>query len=141
MLLNTIANLVYKHRPWRRQDIIVNGALYLQRTCLFSWGKAFIYLHEFVTGDGSEAFHSHPFYMFSTVLRGAYWEQFLDGSDRKVVWWNLIKPDTAHRIAYVLPGTWTLCFGWRARKTWAMRDKFGKMKVIFSDGSKWDKPK
>lgn len=141
MLLDALANLVYKFRPWRRQDIEVNGALYLRRTCLCSIGPLFIYLHKFITGDAAEALHTHPFYMFSVILRGGYVEETPGGGRRMIARWNWITPDTEHKIQYTLHGTWSLCFGWRVRDHWFFRDAHGNKVLKFTSSEKWKKPK
>ena len=109
--------------------IRVKGQDYLERIhllSLFGWEFA---IHRFLSGDGDEHLHDHPWSGFSVILAGAYAElrgtaltqgDLILGSTRmhyrvagEIVPLGL---DIAHRIITVRRDTWTLvAHGPRAR--------------------------
>jgi len=99
------------------------GDKYLER---YYVGKLFgvtFYLHRFVSRDGDAEVHNHPWtWSRSLVLAGGYREEYVVDlcphagpsgavtAYRDVRWSNRIVGAHFHRIAEVLPGTWTLFF-------------------------------
>lgn len=119
---------VTAHLPCRVID--VNDEPYLERYWL---GRAFgitAYLHRFRSSDGDRNVHDHPWtWALGVPLTGGYDEERLDRWDpvegvvmrqRKLRPGaiNVIRGADFHRIAFVLPGTWTLFVHARRTKGW-----------------------
>ena len=102
-------------RPYKH--ITVNGTPYLTRWYLCKlFGRHWV-LHQFHSPDPDRGLHNHPWDGVSFVLKGAYYEQRLEGlppegariRERRVNWYNRIKPLDFHRVcALVGETTWTL---------------------------------
>lgn len=111
-------------RPTR--DIRINGQPYLLRVYVCHWRGWRVYLHRFVSADGDRYLHDHPFHGLALVLSGGYTEERMRVLDlpepvvrlRRVRGLNWLPARTFHRIARVLPGTWTLFINTPHRKRW-----------------------
>lgn len=124
------------------KQINVNDAPYMQRffagTFINQTGECDLWIHRFLSGDGDEHLHWHPFNMRSSVLCGSYREEYLENGVKlsRVIYpgdasrnflINLCAkaqncqplrkiPDRTrhigmhdiHRIAEVAPHTWTM---------------------------------
>ena len=97
-------------------------AAYLERYSIVRTPRLAIYLHHFVDRDQDEELHNHPWRAFSFVLTGSYIERRLVAglqlAERKVSWFNSIKPELFHMITEAEPGTWTLMIRFRSSKEW-----------------------
>jgi len=125
-----------RNRPMKQID--VEGMPYLQRYFMASIFGRQVWLHRFMSGDGKEELHGHPWRASTIVLSGGYVEEQLTitgtGSKEftKEVYsaWGLdsrkIDTDTVHRIVSVEPGTWTALIVAPGRTVaWAFYDKYG----------------
>lgn len=94
---------------------------YLERYYLGSLLGVRFQLHRFVSRDGEEHTHNHPWrWGFALLLCGAYIEERAVDTcpgagpsgclTRNVYrrWFNPVWGNTVHRVAQVAPGTWTL---------------------------------
>jgi hypothetical protein len=72
--------------------------------------------------------HDHPVTFLSVILRGGYIEARKDQA-RRHRWFNFIRAskDDPHTIAYVEPGTVTLCFMGPKTREWGYHTPFGWM--------------
>lgn len=103
-----------------------DGAPYLERYLLARWRGRHVYLHRFVSGDGDQEVHDHPWRALAIVLAGSYVEHRAHlsgragilGPMRWVSWVNFIGLHTLHRIISTEPNTWTLFIAGRRRKGW-----------------------
>lgn len=78
-----------------------------------------ILLHRFLSGDGDRRLHNHPWrYAFSFILTGKYIEVRRQRSVALHKWFNIICPDTFHRIVSIAPNTWTLSLVSRRSRNW-----------------------
>lgn len=89
-----------------------------------------VYLHRFVSPDGDEEVHDHPWrFALSLILCGGYREERMQrlcinngwvSTFKKLKPWrlNLIKGTDFHRIRETKPGTWTLFIHRPYCKTW-----------------------
>lgn len=120
-LLSAIAKrLPVRHIRKRQPD--GTEAAYLERYSIVRSSRFAIYLHHFVDRDQDKELHNHPWRAFSFVLVGSYIERRLmaglEITERKVSWFNSIKPELFHMIAQAEPGTWTLMIRFRSSKEW-----------------------
>jgi len=97
------------------------GEPYLERYLLGHVFGVTFYLHRFVSCDGDEEVHNHPWARAAAVvLKGGYSEEVVEDlmpfagpsgcltNTRRVRWFNYIPGNHFHRIARVDPFTWTL---------------------------------
>lgn len=83
-----------------------DGSLYLRRFYL----SPRHYIHQIADADADRYLHNHPWeHAESFILFGGYWEVREGGRGcwRLADEWVELEADTYHRIAIVLPGTWT----------------------------------
>lgn len=126
----------------RRRTIRLNGKPYLSRYYLFgaptmadggpawdedgrlypeakrpSWG---LYLHHIHVPDADRSLHNHPWRLsLSLILRGGYIEFRRSGTRTYVPGnINVIRDTDYHRVAFVLPHTWTLFLAIGRHQTW-----------------------
>jgi hypothetical protein len=121
-------------RPCR--VILSGGAPYLVRVYLGHLGGWRLYLHRFLISDGERWLHDHPFNGLALVLAGGYDEEVLpalgaDARTRRRRWVNWIPGRKFHRIAAVLPDTWTLFLHGPHRHAWGFLER-----VDTEDGSR-----
>lgn len=128
------------------KTIEVNGKPYLSR---YFAGKSVTggqwWLHRFHSADGERHLHSHPWSGTSVILCGGYVEQvrMVDPEWTKTRYWhpgmvNRITPSTVHRIAEVMPDTWTLLYIEPGRlPTWRFIDDNGGEQVVEASPEDW----
>jgi len=107
----------------------VDGRDYLYRLRILSTPFGGVYLHKIINADPADP-HDHPWNFVSIILKGGYDEvRHMVGPDRmigqegRVYFWrrghiNRVKLNEAHRIAKIIPGTWTLVFVGRRQREW-----------------------
>ncbi len=105
-----------RNRPARL--IKLNRQPYLERLYIGSLFGVQVVLHRFLSCDGEQGVHNHPWrYGLSVVLRGGYVEERAFDLHPKrgalvrtrcVNWLSVVNGNTFHRIARIKPGTWTL---------------------------------
>lgn len=120
-------------RAWanrlRVRVISIDARPYLLRFLVAQVAGCEIYLHKFLTADGERHLHDHPWrWSFSLVLAGGYLEEVMrhvDGYTGPVVGIELRKAPCLnvtgrgfHRIASVVPDTWTLFVVGPRAKMW-----------------------
>lgn len=122
-----IARRLYRWTAARPCRLISrDGQPYLERYLVGRLGPLTCYLHRFVSGDGDEEVHDHPWRALSFVLTGGYVERigWLSGHDgivsaeRRVRWLNVIGLRTLHQIVRTQPETWTLFVHGPSLKGW-----------------------
>lgn len=120
-LLYTLAKLL-PVRYIRKKQPDGTEAAYLERYSIVRTRPIAIYLHHFVDRDQDEELHNHPWRAFCFVLTGSYIERRLVAGlqlvERKVKWFNIIKPELFHMITQAEPGTWSLIVRFRSSKEW-----------------------
>jgi hypothetical protein len=121
--------------------IAIDGEDYLQRYYIGTDESGVQYwLHRFLRNDSERHLHCHPWRATSTILVGWYKEQLLGGvvrgyraGDR-----NTIDFTTYHRIAEVLPDTWTLMrVDPERHPTWDFIDDDGGRKLMKTSEINW----
>lgn len=113
-------------RPCR---VIRSGddGLYRIQVYLAHWRGWRLYLHRFLASDGERRLHDNPFDGAALVLSGGYIEELLPSlgdvpRHRMRRWWNWVPGSKFHRVACVLPNTWTLFVHGPHRKLWGFLD-------------------
>jgi len=113
----------------------VENEEYLERYYLGEWFGFTAYLHRFVSPDGDEEIHDHPWRAaISLILCGGYAEERMDRLCAKKGWvshlkemkpWriNFIRGGDFHRIQKTKPETWTLFIHRPHSKTWGFLKK------------------
>jgi hypothetical protein len=115
---------------FERRDIEIDGALYLRRWYLKGRGSSEQwFLHNIRLPDAGRDLHDHPWDFTTKILAGGYTEQVEDYGEDGVSACSCLfthRPcdearhmaEHTHRIASVLPGTYTLVKTGPARRTW-----------------------
>lgn len=131
-------------KAWARRlparVISIDGRPYLLRFLVARVAGCEVYLHRFLTADGERHLHDHPWaWSASLLLAGGYREEcmrLVDGYDGPRTRERLIRAPRLnligagfHRIAEVLPGTWTLFIVGPRRKMWGFLDYDGVTRV------------
>ncbi len=88
-----------------------------------------VYLHYFFASDEKDSYHNHPWeWAKSKILTRGYREHRL--FKNSVVsyeylpsQWNVIYPDTFHRVDILGPGTWSLFIAGPRIDTWGFKDQ------------------
>lgn len=150
-----IAKLLHRltaNRPMRLIEI--QGEPYLERYHIASLFGRSIWLHHFVRNDEERHVHDHPWSALSIVLTGAYLEEIQHYSttklgqgyslftfkNRKALGFNWIPATKRHRIASVIPGTWSLMLvGKRHGNGWHFYQGQKKYQPFASTGDDWHK--
>jgi hypothetical protein len=125
-----IRSLLYRltaNRPCRL--ISRDGTPYLERYFVCQVFGLTIYLHRFVSGDGDEEVHNHPWNSIAICLAGGYMEERMTGLCMQQGWRriyrkiipgriNRIRANDFHRILATKPETWTLFVHGKTRIGW-----------------------
>ena len=128
------------------KTIEVNGGPYLSRYFAGHCdGGGQFWFHQFHTADGERHLHSHPWSGSSMILCGKYIEEvrMVDPEWTKTRYWhpgmvNRITPSTIHRIAEILPNTWTLLHIEPGRlPTWRFIDDDGAEQIMQASPETW----
>lgn len=110
--------------------IDLNDQYYIERYHVLTIGKLTILLHRYFACDGDRHQHNHPWkWCLGIPLIGGYNEERLTslcptkGAITKVVkirpWrWNLFDRNHMHRVAAILPKTWTLFITYNRCQEW-----------------------
>jgi hypothetical protein len=131
-LANARAWCVELSRVLSHQDIKRDGRPYLRRYFAAGWAphvrrrvKAAIFLHHFVSSDGADQVHSHPWlWSASLILVGGYREIRCsrDGTQTTRVYQpgdvNLLTADDRHRVELLENDCWTLFMAGPYVKPW-----------------------
>jgi|GEM_PF-2682765 len=94
-----------------------SGLLYLRRVYLGPRA----YLHKIAQADFDRHLHNHPWtWAWSLILWGGYLEERQGGVERTKLCGsgNLLRAGDYHRIASVLPNTWTLFITGKRASSW-----------------------
>ncbi len=118
------------------QDImrgVDSEVLYMRRYFLGSFLGMTFFLHRFYSGDGDDWFHDHPWdRSYAVVLAGSYLEERIRHFDprsgmvatvRRVRFFNRLRFDDFHRIAKIVPQTWTLFVHFGRTKEWGFFER------------------
>ena len=141
------------------KTIQINGADYLRRYYAGTFeNDQDLWLHEFLTCDGERHLHCHPFESRSFIICGGYTEETPDGlyehrADEIPEWLKLallgvldraggggrrISVYDWHRIAAVLPGTWTaFIVDHRRLPMWCFRSEDGTLEPVKASPREW----
>jgi len=109
----------------------VTGEGYMVRYRLIDCKWFGIYLHHFLAPDWSRDPHDHPVRFVSLILSGGYFEEISSRrgvfrtSEHRALSINNIPATRIHRIVYILPNTWTLCFRGPRWRQWGFYTKNG----------------
>lgn len=107
-----------------------DGTPYLRRWRLLErpWGG--VYLHRFLAPDDA-CLHDHPWSYLSIILWGGYVEQTPVAEGATLDLWRRAgsiawhPADWTHRIAVILPRTWTLIVRGRRGRIWGFHGRRG----------------
>ena len=83
-----------------------------------------VFIHQFMKSDDPVC-HDHPWNYLTIVLKGGYWEHFIDGTKK----WRgpgsiVLSRGNYHWVEIEHPGkTWTLFFRGKKRKDWGFWDE------------------
>jgi len=114
---------------------------------IIDFGAFAIRLHNWLSDDDHRAYHDHPYWFLTIVLKGGY----TDVSPVKKLWWDnpLIELETEsrdvlrfgairfrpadykHSVQDVIPGTWTLLVSGAPSRRWG----------FWKDGKRWTRDK
>jgi len=131
-----IRRLLYKFTAGRPCRLISrDGTPYLERYYIGQLLGCTIYLHRFVSGDGDQEVHDHPFRAIALCLAGGYREEraLLDPVQGWRRHYRLIFPGrintiglrTFHKICSTQRDTWTLFIHGPRRKGWGFLRNLG----------------
>lgn len=120
-----------KHIRWG-EKIGLDGCPYLKRWVV-EFGHFSIRIHHFLASDDDRAFHDHPWWFLTLVLRGSYTDWNPAGFD--VLRAGSIRYRPAyHRHTVLTEGVWTLVVTGPRMRQWGFWDR---MSGRFVKANKW----
>lgn len=99
---------------------------------VFNAGLFTLRVHHFVRSDDDRAFHDHPWWFLTLVVKGSYIDRSPNGDD-------VLKPGSVrfrparHRHTVVTYGVWTIVLTGRKKRAWGFwqGDRFRKANKWF----------
>ena len=89
------------------------------RRWVVDFGAFAIRIHRWESSDDDRAFHDHPWWFITLVLRGSYDDVSLSGLDTlRVGSIRFRSASHRHTVKIKTPGTWTLLITGRAKRRW-----------------------
>jgi hypothetical protein len=106
-------------REWLRGEPIGLEECPYMRRWVVNFGGFAIRLHRWEKSDDDRAFHDHPWWFWTIVLRGRYIDISPDGEDTLTVGSFRFRPSShKHTVHIIEPGTWTLLLTGRPMRRW-----------------------
>ena len=124
------------HRRFRctwREELHCTTGIYLRRWTLEFWWFS-IRLHHWMHSDDSRAFHDHPWWFVTFVLKGGYTDVSPKGEERIIAPTICYRPaEHAHTVKVFPGGCWTLVVTGPKVRRWGfwVKNKFVKSYKYF----------
>lgn len=99
------------------------GVLHFERWRILNLGLFAIYIHRIYVSDADKHQHSHPWWFFSKILAGSYYE--MRGNRGRLMapgYWATMKPKEFHKITVLEPVTSFVVTGPRIHEWGYMTD-------------------
>ena len=96
----------YKGKHFRWGEEIGVDCVYLKRWVM-EWNQFSVRLHHFLSSDDDRAFHDHPWWFVTLVLKGSYVDASPSGEDRLTIGSIRYRP-ALHRHTVLTDGVWSV---------------------------------